>query len=121
MSPREDQKRSLIDVDGFVSGLRRQWPASEVSVRLDAPVYVVSWTVALLHGDVAGGFSHNGQTIGLDGDVTDCADVALWFRALVGPEPRLWIYDEGYNFDVEVTPTTTVRDIVRAFVDDDAR
>ena len=118
MSPREDQKRSLIDAQTLIAALGRQWPAADVSTFSPAErVYVVEWRMTLSHGLLLGGFSRNGQAISLDGDLEDCAEVALWFRTLIAADTRLWFYDQGYNYDIEVTPATTARQIVDAFVD----
>ena len=65
-------------------------------------------------GALDGKFDQEDSAVCIDGAFEDCAAFALWFRSLVPPEQPLVFYDEGLNFQVALSPHTTVADIVSA-------
>ena len=116
ISPEEKSKDWSIDIADFEAQLLRRWPNAAVE-RISSPesfaelVWSVDRGVGRLYGEVG----RNHQVITLEGDITDCAEVAIWFRRQVPPHQSLVLYDEAYNVDLPLTSKTRTEEIIVAF------
>jgi hypothetical protein len=100
--------------DEFVDLLRDRWPDAEIT-EFDDPDFLAAldFRVTLDDGTIVdGNLSRDGQVVGLDGDIPETAEVAAWVRSVVPAEQELIYYDQGYHFDVPLTPGVTAPEIV---------
>ena len=113
MSPSQETDWRF-EPDEFVRLLRDRWPNAEVT-EFDDPEFLAAldFRVTLDDGTrVDGNLSRNGQAVGLDGDIPETAEFAAWIRSVVPPARELLFYDQGFHFDVPLTPGITPQDIV---------
>lgn len=106
-----------IPPDLFISKLRERYPGVVVedrSARPDGPS--VQWEQQLSNGWVTGSLDRELNTFVIDGDIRDCAAVALWLRTLVPSEQELVFYDEAYSADGELRAGTTAGNLTAAFL-----
>ena len=68
------------------------------------------------HGSLSLALSRDGQAVVLEGDIEDCAEVALWLRHIVPEDQPLLFYDEGYGAEVSLMTRTSKEEIVRPFL-----
>ena len=100
--------------DEFTRMLRDRWPDAEIT-EFEDPEFLAAldFRVTLDDGkQVDGNLSRDGQVVGLDGDIPEAAELAAWVRSIVPPEQELIFYDQGYHFDVALTPAITPQEIV---------
>jgi hypothetical protein len=97
----------------FVARLRERWPEAEVIVREPGSYAAVSFEVPI-EGDYPprGQLMSDGQAVGLEGGLSESAEVAGWIREIVQPEQELIFYDQGYSFHVPLTAGITPDEIV---------
>jgi hypothetical protein len=103
-----------FDAGEFVRVLRDRWPEAEI-IEFEDPEFLAAldFTVTLDDGSrVDGNLSRDGQVVGLDGDIPETAELAAWIRSVVPPEQELLFYDQGYHFDVALTPGISPPEIV---------
>jgi len=79
---------------------------------------VLRWSSSTAHGVLIGGLARDGHTVVLDGDIRDCAAMAVWLRRLVPPAQAMVFYDEGYSASGPLEAATQPRTIVDLFASD---
>lgn len=98
----------------FVSYLVRRWPSAKIRETKDpnlSPEWQIEMPGGLLYGECyrrLPGVVFSAYTL------EDLAAFALWFRSLVPPEQPLLFYEEGFNWDMELKPNTTAKEILAA-------
>ena len=100
--------------DEFMRMLHDRWPDAEIT-KFDDPEFLAAldFRVTLDDGrQLDGNLSRDGQAVGLDGDIPEAAELAAWVRSVVPPEQELIFYDQGYHFDVALTPEITPQEII---------
>lgn len=117
ISPPEESPTWSIDLNGFVARIRDRWPEAQVQ-RIESPesYHAVESEVEMAHGPMSLALSRDGQAVILEGDIEDCAELALWVRQMVPEEQPLLFYDEGFGADVSLTMRTSKEEIVRPFL-----
>jgi hypothetical protein len=91
-------------VDDFERQIRARWPDARIRL-LAAREYepnALEWEVQMTHNLLVGKFAREGTYIVLDGDIHDCAEVAVWFREIVPDVQPLIFFDEGYTAQVDL-------------------
>jgi len=117
ISPPEKPSTWSIDLSMFVAQILDRWPDAPVR-RIDSPenFHAVESEIAMEHGPVWLALSRDGLIVILEGDIEDCAELALWVRQFVAEDQPLLFYDEGYGADVSLTTRTSKEEIVRPFL-----
>ena len=113
--PRETSWR--MAPDDFAARMQDRWPDADVRI-LSEPDAWAALRFEVQPGDsmptVDGHLAHDGQVVGLDGDVPETAAIAAWLREIVPEEQELIYWDQGYEVDVPLTEGITPDDIVAA-------
>lgn len=99
----------------FLERLRDRWPDAQVVVRDADSLAAVSFEVPI-EGEYPprGELMSDGQVVGLEGGLSESAEVAAWVRDIVPAEQELIFYDQGYHFHVPLTVGITREAIVAA-------
>jgi hypothetical protein len=113
--PPEKPVSWAIEPAEFSQEIQRRWPGAAVSAS-PGEWRAMEWTAATPRGECQFALTRQGQALLLEGDIEDCAEVALWFRSLVPSDITLLFYDEAFNADVSLHSTTTVDEIIRPFL-----
>lgn len=81
----------------------------------DSSNHQLEWSIIFQNHEVHGSLDRSGQVVHLDGNLGDCAAVAVWLRSEVA-ESQPWVmYDECYSVDVELEPQLEQATIVGTF------
>ncbi|WP_257461054.1 hypothetical protein [Archangium lipolyticum] len=106
----------LVSAPDFARLLCTQWPQATVE-RVSAPSssYALEFSVPMAHSHVDGSLNRAGSAIAFIGDLRDCADFALWCRAIISAHEPLTLCDESMSGSLALEPVTTVTDIFEAF------
>jgi hypothetical protein len=105
-----------MTADDFERRLRERWPDADVRrIDDDERTYVLQFTLPGDGPPVVGGLEREGWTVFVEGDSAQAAEVARWFREQVPDEQPLLFYDQEYSGQVELTPDTTVEELVAPF------
>ncbi len=83
--------------------------------QVEAANRLLEWSIETSSGILEGGLDTDGNAIILDGDLSDCAEFAVWLRSLVPTSQALVFYDEDYSADIELTLRTNTADIILMF------
>ena len=103
--------------DALASSLAAQYPRAQIEdLSKRAEGNVLEWVCQLPSGTVTGWLDRELNTFVLDGDIEDCARVAIWLRTIVPADQELAFYDEGYSADGELTLSTSNDDIAGLFL-----
>ena len=108
-----------INQTEFIEYLTQTWSDIDIHhISNEEDYYVIEVVIKLsntnqkleiaLHRDLQG--------ISLDGLIENCAKFAIWFRSLVPLNQALIFYDQGYNYQIELSNNTTEEDILQTFV-----
>jgi len=105
-----------IERDPLVKQLQAQWQPIEIRpIDQLQRAYSLEWTIFINQRRLEGLLERNGQSIVLDGQLPDCAQFALWLRALIDPQYQLFFYDQGYSADIELREGITATEIIHRF------
>ena len=117
ITPPESPGRPLLREADFERALRERWPGAEIR-RPTHPddTHALDWQVGMSHGLLVGSFGKDGETVIVDGDVHDAAEVARWFRSIVPSTAPLVFFDEGYSESVALEDDTSLQDLVAPFL-----
>jgi len=116
VSPRERIDAPLVTPDDFQRKVLASWPSARFEpLTSPASPYAFDWQINMVGGVVSGSYSKQGDTIVMEGDVFDCARIALWYRSLVPAQQSLIFYDEIYSASVELRMETPAEEITKAF------
>jgi hypothetical protein len=116
VSPAEKSATWSISADRLASALRNRCPGTRITTTADGEFHALEWVSDMAHGPLEGALNRDGQALILDGAIEDCAEVALWFRALVPEEQPLLFYDEAFNEDVELRSAMHVDELINPFL-----
>ena len=107
-----------IEHDQFLAALKLQYPDAIVTVKTGtrATRYYADFSMQTTCGLVMGSISQAGQTVVVDGELSDCATVAVWVRSLVHLDYSLIFYEDNLTSQIELTTATTVEEVVAAFL-----
>jgi len=116
------QKSGLhVEPDYLSENMRRKWPHISVQrVVLENDPYVIRWSIELEGHRLLGGLQEDNQAISIENYLADAADFAfaadfvLWYRSIIPPNYRLYLYDDGLNKQVELNAATTKEQILNA-------
>ncbi len=112
IAPRE----GLLPASDFLQKMRSSWPQVQVKEVFDpADAHVVEFKVPMRHSRVYGSLNRKGDAIVFWGDIRDCAEFALWCRALIPVDETAILCDESMSGELEVDASTTLADITQAF------
>ena len=116
VSPAERINTPLVTPADFQREVLASWPSArfEPLASPESP-YAFDWQIDMAGGTVSGAYAKQGDTIVMEGDVFDCARIALWYRRLVPPRQLLIFYDEIYSASIELRAETPAEEIMRAF------
>ena len=116
VSPDERVGAPLVTPADFQREALASWPSArfEPLASPESP-YAFDWKIDMAGGVVSGSYAKRGDTIVMEGDVFDCARIALWYRKLVPPQQSLIFYDEIYSASVELRTETPPEQIMKAF------
>jgi len=115
VSPAEKSAIWSTSPNRVASALLNRWPLARITTTADGEFHALEWEIDMAHGSLKGALNRDGQALILDGAIEDCAEVALWFRALVPDEQPLLFYDEAFNEDVELRSAMRVDELINAF------
>ncbi len=107
-----------IDVEVFKENLVKKWSNLSLNPIVNAEdYYCLEWVIMppQCQQRLDGALHRDRQGISLDGSLEDCAEFAIWFRHLVPSAQSLILYDQGYNFQVNLGNTITTIAIIEAF------
>src|SRR5262249_50053504 len=103
-----------LEASEFVARLMDRWPSAKVRRLTSDFNFSHAWEIEMPGGTLKGEFNPGLSGIAIDGDLGDCAALALWFRSLVPPAVPLLFYDDCFNVDVPLTHRTTAADLIAA-------
>jgi hypothetical protein len=110
------ERQAVITASTFARSMRSRWPLAIVEeVRNPASSHVLEFRVPMMHGEITGSLNREGCSIAFVGDFQDCADFALWCRALLPPGEPTTFCDESMSGSLDLTASTTLADIFHAF------
>ncbi|ATB44158.1 hypothetical protein CYFUS_009640 [Cystobacter fuscus] len=110
------ERQAVITASAFTLSMRSRWPVATLKeVRNPASSHVLEFSVPMLHGEVTGSLNREGCSIAFIGDLQDCADFTLWCRELLPPGEPATFCDESMTGSRDLTASTTLADIFRAF------
>lgn len=108
--------QNLIASTSFALALQSHWPTALVEeVRDPASSHTLRFSIPMGHASVTGSLNREGCSIVFIGDMRDCATFALWCRGLLPPNEPATFCDEGMSGSVDLTPATTLDDLLQAF------
>ena len=101
-----------IDEQQFINQLSDNWPVTKLVRWEDLRYpYTIEWTQEINNVFVEGQLARTLNAITLEGDVKDCAEIALWFRRLVPLQTNLLFFDVDYTSSIEVKMNTILKEI----------
>ena len=113
-----DEEKNLwqVDIDYFIDNLQEKWPNAPFRFMSEIiPTDLVEWEPKMGRNELLCIFYKDQQTISMEGgDLSDYAEIALWYRQLVPPQYHLIFADEGGNVKVPLQMNTTKQQIVQA-------
>lgn len=110
------REEGILQVSHFLQRLRSRWPQSQVEEVLNpADPHALEFSVPMTHSRVDGSLNRDGGNIVFVGDLQDCAEFALWCLSTLPPGEGATFCDESMSGNLELSATTTVADILRAF------
>jgi hypothetical protein len=114
VSPREDTAWR-IDAADLAARLRARWPEAEARVMtLEGIEGELDFSVPLgAAAPLRGTLEPEGQAVGLDGDLPQCAAFAAWFREQVPAGQELVLWDTGGSLMVVLEPGVEAAEIER--------
>ncbi|MFI9118137.1 hypothetical protein ACIGW0_01820 [Streptomyces bikiniensis] len=98
----------------LTSAIRDRWDEVEVDPRHRSEVCAYSWAFRAGEGLVDVFFAEDGTGLYVDATLPDAAEVACLLRRFVPEDVALVFCDQGYSFDVWISPGSTVADLIRA-------
>ena len=104
-----------VNPQKFAHQLALRWPTVEIEEQTAEDSRYFDFDLRMPHSRVVGGFARAGDAFIMEGDLRDCVQLALWFRSIVPPEHPLVFCDEGYAYDIALTPGTTDAEVFSAF------
>ena len=116
VSPAERISAPLVTPAEFQREAFARWPSArfELLASQESP-YAFDWKIDMAGGVVSGSYAKQGDTIVMEGDVADCARIALWYRSLVPSPQSLIFYDDNYSASVELRTETPAEEITKTF------
>jgi hypothetical protein len=109
------ERQAVITASAFTQSMRSRWPMALVEeVRNPVSSHVLEFSVPMRHGEVSGSLNREGCSIAFIGDLQDCADFALWCRALLPPAEPATFCDESMSGCLDLKASTTLADIFHA-------
>lgn len=116
VSPAERISSPLVTPADFQREALARWPSArfELLANPESP-YAFDWKIDMASRVLSGSYAKQGDTIVMQGDVADCAQIALWYRSLVPEQQSLIFYDENYSASVELRTETPAEEIMKTF------
>ncbi|WNG34989.1 hypothetical protein F0U61_16030 [Archangium violaceum] len=96
--------------------LRYRWPG--VTLReIQNPELgeCLEFELPMNHSQVTGAVDAQGRYVSFEGDIRDCAELALWLRALSPASEPLLFGDESLNASLDLESATTSGDLFRLY------
>lgn len=109
-----------INPSRLALALRERYPKISINEKTSTNGPSLEWECICSHGPVNGLLDHDMNTVVIQGDVRDCADMATWLRRAVPAEQQLIFYDETYSADGQLTQKTSSRDIAAMFLHEES-
>ena len=107
-----DNKHFEINIEEFNARLKEQWSDAE-SLSTSYGKVVSVWRVTIEGVSIRLSLWKNRETVSLEGgDSRSIAEVALWYRALVPLEYRLFLYSgPSFHNPITLETNTTIADL----------
>jgi hypothetical protein len=103
----------------FIRLLNSRWPSATIKrVAIPGGDLAVDFRVPMSESVIDGHFNIKGSAVVFYGDIRDCAEFSLWYKAALPTGQPFLLFDEGYNRDIQLQPETTVEDIISALRDE---
>jgi hypothetical protein len=100
----------------LLAQIKTKWPSVICEELLDSGFHSHKLILPINSENVYVNFHNTSDCIGIEsGKIENIAVFALWLRSVVASEKKLLLYDDGYNYDIELEPTTSIGDITDAF------
>ena len=111
----EETQQIHLDDRGFIEALMRDWPGTQIKpcTEPNSP-FLFEWETPCKTWKLGGFFYKSRDALSFDGQWDDCLIFALWCRIQLSEQPRLLFFDQGFNFDMELKPSTTAEEISAA-------
>src|SRR5579859_5562158 len=118
------QKSELrVEPDYLSENMRHKWPHISIQrVVSENDPYIIRWSIELESHRLLGGLQDDHQAISIENYLADAADFAfaadfvLWYRSIIPPDYRLYLYDDGLSKQVELNEATTKEQILNALI-----
>ena len=102
-----------LDPQQIRAAAEAQWPDAKFSADSGTEAnYQFEWEVSDGDSWLQVGFHANGQGFGFSGHSRPVAEAVIWARKQVPDTYGLVFYDQGYSFDVEVTPALSLDHLI---------
>lgn len=98
----------------FEQELRLRWAELEVEfITFPGDIYSSTWRLRNeMKIMLTGNLHKNGEMVVFDGTLQHIVEFAIWLRSIVPSSVKLILFDEGYMFELLLTPETTGQQIV---------
>jgi hypothetical protein len=111
-----ERREPVFDPDAVSQAVRSLWPYATVSERSDdAGSYTHVWSVRTGGDVIEVRLNRRRDTVVVDADLADAAELAVAVRRALGSGPELVLFDEQNTAVVPVGETTSTSEIVAAF------
>ncbi|MEO5952806.1 MAG: hypothetical protein ABIQ44_10100, partial [Chloroflexia bacterium] len=92
----------------LVQAIYREWPNAKIQYHNPPDPMLLDWEPASEISNMYCNFLPTHDAIGIEGASLEEVDhVAVWFRALVPSTYQLYLYEQGMNEVIELTPEVT--------------
>jgi hypothetical protein len=104
-----------IDPEFLIKAIQEQWPNTDVIYETTPSSHALfSWIITCGNRDVICTLPKEHHSLWLEGgDIAEYGHIAAWFRRIIQPSYRLWLYEQGLGLQIELKPGITEQDIIR--------
>ncbi len=107
---------TLPHARSFQELLTSRWPQAQIEEpRSPVDVHALEFIIPMRHSEVHGSLRRAGDSVVFVGDLTDCAEFALWCQSIISPGEAATFCDESMSGILELDATTTLANILQAF------
>lgn len=108
-----------VDPAWLHAKIRQAWTSVTFDARQPKPeTYILDWYIQIEGQDLLGGLHRDQYGLVLTGTQYAVYTFAVWYRSIIAPEHKLYIY-EWADDSMELTPEITVDEIMQAVIERD--